>query len=68
MEKKTLSVREVAELLGISRGAAYQAVRMGRIPSVRIGRRLLIPKAAIDRFLDDAGDVQFPSGAEESVC
>jgi excisionase family DNA binding protein len=39
----TLSVERAAEVLGISRGAAYEAVRTGGIPSVRFGRRILVP-------------------------
>lgn len=52
MEKKTLTVRELSEVLNIGRSTAYEALRSGQIPSVKIGRRLLIPIAALDRFLD----------------
>jgi excisionase family DNA binding protein len=52
MEKKlTISVLEMAQLLGISRMTAYVAVRNGTIPSLRIGRRVLISRAALDRWL-----------------
>jgi excisionase family DNA binding protein len=42
--------------LGISRNAAYEACSRGEIPTLRIGKRLLVPKAALDRMLsgDDA--------------
>ncbi|MDX6287690.1 MAG: Helix-turn-helix domain [Frankiales bacterium] len=43
-----LTVEQTAELLGISRGLAFAAVRTGEIPSVRIGRRILVPR---DRLL-----------------
>lgn len=49
--RKTMTVDETAIELGISRNAAYEAVKRGEIPSIRIGRRLLIPKAAFDRML-----------------
>ena len=49
--KKTYTVEEVARVLGIGRTAAYEAVRLGTIPSVRIGRRILIPTTALDRLL-----------------
>ena len=42
-EPLVLTVDETAELLRISRGSAYEAVRTGDIPSVRVGRRILIP-------------------------
>lgn len=55
-EKRTdqvvYSVEEVAALLGISRAFAYQSVKNGLIPSVRIGKRVLIPRAAFDRLLE----------------
>jgi len=47
MESVTYSVEEVAAMLGIARGKAYQHVQNGEIPSIRMGRRLLIPR---DRF------------------
>ena len=46
------TVEEAAQLLGISRSFAYEAVHRGEIPSMRIGRRILVPKAALQRFLD----------------
>lgn len=41
-DRLTITVDEAARLLGISRGAAYEAVRAGAIPTLRIGRRLLV--------------------------
>jgi excisionase family DNA binding protein len=45
-----MTVEETATRLGISRPSAYQGVRLGQIPSVRIGRRLLVPVAALERM------------------
>ena len=50
-ESLTLTVDEVAEILKISRGLAYEGVRDGSIPSVRIGRRILVPRAALIALL-----------------
>ncbi len=47
----TMSIPETAVLLGISRSAAYRAVTRDEIPSVRIGRRLLVPTAKLYRLL-----------------
>jgi len=47
----TYSVPEAARALGISRGAAYAAAAGGTIPTIRIGRRLLVPRAALARLL-----------------
>jgi excisionase family DNA binding protein len=37
--------------LGTSRGATYDAVARGEIPSIRIGRRVVVPTAALRRLL-----------------
>ncbi|MDA8288848.1 MAG: helix-turn-helix domain-containing protein [Actinomycetota bacterium] len=39
-------------MLGISRAFAYEAVRRGEIPSIRIGRRVLVPRVALDRLVN----------------
>ena len=46
-----LTVDKVATMLGISRGLAYQAIREGSIPAIRIGRRILVPRIALERLL-----------------
>ena len=51
--RKTLNVDEVAQLLGIGRTLAYQAVRRGEIPSIRIGNRYLVPKAALEKVISE---------------
>lgn len=48
---QTYTVDEAAALLGIGRNGAYLGVRLKQIPSIRIGKRILIPKAALDRML-----------------
>ncbi len=50
--RRTLRVEEAAALLGIGRSAAYEGVRSGQIPSIRIGKRVLVPRAALERLLD----------------
>lgn len=45
------TVAEVAQVLGISEWLAYQRIRSGELPSRRIGRRIVVPKAALDRWL-----------------
>jgi excisionase family DNA binding protein len=49
--KPTLTVEEVSSILGCSRSSAYEAVRRGDIPSLRIGRRYLIPTAKVRAML-----------------
>jgi excisionase family DNA binding protein len=52
-----LSVPEAAKLLGLSTPTTYQAAKTGKIPNIRIGRRILIPRAALLKFLNEgSGD------------
>ena len=51
-EKLTLTVSETARLLGISRGLAYEMVRTGEIPSVRFGKRVLVPRRSLEKLLE----------------
>lgn len=48
----TLSIDEVAEILGISRGLVYGLVARGELPSIRFGRRILVPKKAVDELVN----------------
>jgi excisionase family DNA binding protein len=43
-ERLTFTVDEVARLLGISRSGAYDSIARGEIPSLNIGRRVLVPR------------------------
>jgi excisionase family DNA binding protein len=49
----TVTTAEAARLLGISRNLAYEAARRGEIPTIRIGRRILVPIAALERLLSE---------------
>jgi len=57
VRKPTMVVEEAAYWLGISRGQGYEAARRGEIPSIRLGRRLVVPTAPLRRMLGlDEGD------------
>ena len=49
--RRVVTVGEAAGILQISRGAAYQAAKTKELPTIRIGRRLLVPLAALERML-----------------
>jgi len=51
-ERQAIKLDEVAKRLGVSRGSAYAAARRGEIPTIRIGRLLLVPIAALERMLN----------------
>ena len=55
LERKTVTVKEAATLLGIGRDTAYAAVRDGTLPSIRLGKRLVILIAALNKLLAEAG-------------
>lgn len=51
-ERKTLTVAEVAKILGIGRRQAYDAVHRGEIPSIRLGGRYVISRRVLDDMLE----------------
>lgn len=48
---KTISIEEAAAWLGISRNGAYEAVKRGEIPTIKIGRLLKVPVVPFERML-----------------
>lgn len=48
-----LSVQEAAKLLCIGRNTLYAMLREHRLPAVRLGRRILIPRASLLKWLED---------------
>ena len=65
-DRLTVTVDEAARLLGVSRGLAYELVARGELPALRLGRRRVVPRMAIDALIADAcakdgGDSE-PSG------
>ena len=48
----TLTVDEAAEMLGVSRALGYELVARGEIPSLRLGRRIVVPRRSIEAMLD----------------
>lgn len=50
-ERLTYKIEEAGKKLGIGRNQAYEAANRGEIPTIRIGKRLLVPKARLDRML-----------------
>jgi len=54
---KTISVPEAGRrYFDLSRGGAYAAARAGTIPTIRVGRLLKVPVAAMERLLESTGD------------
>lgn len=54
VRRRTFTIPEAGTVLGVGRTAAYDAARRGEIPTIRVGRRLLVPRAALERLVGDA--------------
>jgi excisionase family DNA binding protein len=62
IERRTVTVKEAATILGVGLNKAYEAARSGEIPTIRMGKRLLVPLAALERLLAVAAQ---PVGAND---
>jgi excisionase family DNA binding protein len=51
----TISIEEAGKLLGYSRNSAYEAAKNGELPTIQLGHKMRVPRIAIDRMLDSAG-------------
>lgn len=55
-EKLVWTVEEAGKLLGLSRPTAYKVVKLGQIPAIRLGKKIVVPKAALEKMLANAGN------------
>jgi excisionase family DNA binding protein len=51
---EVLTPTEAAAILRIGRSTMYELIRAGAVPSVRLGRRLIIPRRAVEQLLGSA--------------
>jgi excisionase family DNA binding protein len=51
IEPLTVTVEQAAKLLRIGRSTAYELVHTGDIPSLRLGRRIVVPRSALAESL-----------------
>lgn len=57
MEKATLTVVETAQYIGLGVNKTYELINCKIIPSVKLGRRFLVPRVALDQWLiEKAGE------------
>ena len=74
--RSAMTIDEVAETLGISRALAYESARRGDLPVLKLGRRLLVPRQAFNRWMESPGrgrtsqptkqaDIPVPGAIEE---
>lgn len=53
MEKSTLSVQELSSQMGISLPKAYELVKSKGFPTIRIGKRILVPVEGFHKWLKE---------------
>lgn len=53
MERITLTVKEAADYIGVSKDLIYKLVRENDIPNVRVANRILFRKIAIDKWMQE---------------
>lgn len=61
LERIVYTCDEAALLLGISRPQVYLGIERDEIPHLRVGKRILIPRVALDKMLENAGT---PAGSK----
>jgi hypothetical protein len=52
--RDAFTVEETGKILRISRASAFAAATKGEIPTIRIGKRLIVPRRALERMLEGA--------------
>lgn len=57
-ERMTLSVAEAAKTLGISRPSLYSLLDRPGFPAFRVGRRVLISRAGLERWIEQEAEGQ----------
>jgi excisionase family DNA binding protein len=60
-ERAAYSVAEAAVLAGVGRDGIYAAIRQGQLPAKKLGRRTVIRRTDLDRFLANLPPLQLPS-------
>lgn len=59
-----MDVDEAGKALNLSRATAYTLINQGVIPSIRFGKRIVVPRRALEKLLDTASQQQAPNMQE----
>lgn len=54
-EKLTYTIQETCKLLGIGKGKGYQLAHAGLLPVLKFGKRMVVPKYALEQMMKQAG-------------
>lgn len=66
-ESATLDVEAAGAVLGVSRATAYALARNGEMPTIRLGRRILVPTAKLREMLGEFDHTQRPNRTHEEA-
>ena len=58
------SLEELSEVFRVSRSTAYRMAAQGSIPSLRVGRRVIVPKEHLVRWIDSSVSCEKDIGGE----
>jgi excisionase family DNA binding protein len=53
MDQLVVSVKDAAKLLNLGRSTIRDLLKAGKLPHKRVGRRILIPRKAVERFVEE---------------
>ncbi len=54
-ERLIMTMPGCAKLLGIGRNECYKAAKKGQLPTIVVGRRILVSRAGLLRMIEEAG-------------
>lgn len=57
MEKLVYTVKETAQVLNIGMNNAYCLVNSKNFPRIQVGRKILVPKKALEKWLEESGNI-----------
>jgi excisionase family DNA binding protein len=61
----TLRPKETTAITGLSVGATYNLLESGAMPSIRVGKKFLIPRAALIEWINSCGKAHVTVGLKE---
>lgn len=59
MQRQTITVKEAAEYIGISKDLVYQLVRENQLPHLKLKRRILFRKTVLDKWMQNQETLSF---------
>ena len=57
-EPEVLMVNEAARILRIGKNKAYEMIKSGKLSSIKMGGKIIVPKMCLVRFLTDTDNFQ----------